>query len=74
MPKYQIFTTFKVDGWVEVDAENLRQAVELAKNNHPGNLVGKEYQPTEVDLQNSYIWIGDGINDWTELDFEDEVI
>ena len=66
MPKYQIFTSFKTDGWIEVEADTVKQAVELAKNSNVLDVLHKEETVT-VDLTNSYEWVGDFINDWTEL-------
>lgn len=72
MPKYQIFTKFEIDGWIEVEADTVAQAVEVAKNSASFNLLHQEEKVT-VDLQNSYEWIGEHINDWTELDVPEEM-
>ena len=68
MGKYQLFTKFVTDGWLEVEADTLDQAIHLAQQNTLYNLIDPEDHIPTVDLHNSYEWIGDFINDWRELD------
>lgn len=72
MQKYQIFTKFEIDGWMEVEADTLEQAIELAKDGGGLQLRHRE-EKVSVDLSNSYEWVGDFINDWTELQYPEEL-